>query len=109
MSLLLHYIVICNHAPPPPPKSQGIVGPLTFVQQIPAKIPSLRGHPVGKTMALFPCSVLCFHCTAIFVYIIQIPGISSALRGQWKCKNTAPFHGYPLPSYVTVGGGHGYK
>ena len=35
---------------------------------------------------------------AIFVYIIQIPGISLALQGQWKSKNTAPFHSYPPPS-----------
>ena len=96
----LHYALVnCSHAPfpppPPPPPPRGIAGTLTFVQQIPAKSPSLRRHPVGKTTALFHCCLLCCHCTAIFAYIIQIPSISSALQGQWNSKNTAPFHGYP--------------
>ena len=53
-------LVICNHAPHP----LGIAGTLTFVLQIPAKSPALRGHPVGKTTALFPPqSVMCsLHC-----------------------------------------------
>ena len=82
-------LVICNHGPPHP---RGIAGTLTFVLQIPAKSPALRGHPVGKTTALPPPpphSLLCFHCTAMFAYIRQTPGIYSALQGQSKSKNTA--------------------
>ena len=81
-------LVICNHAPPHP---RGIAGTLTFVLQIPAKSPALRGHPVGKTTALSPPphSLLCFHCTAMFAYIRQTPGIYPALQGQSKSKNTA--------------------
>ena len=53
-------LVICNHAPHP----RGIAGTLTFVLQIPAKSPALRGHPVGKTTALFPPQSVMFllHC-----------------------------------------------
>ena len=81
----INALVISNHGPHP----RGIAGTLTFVLQIPAKSPALRGHPVGKTTALFPHSLLCFHCTAMFAYIRQTPGIYPALQGQSKSKNTA--------------------
>ena len=87
-------LVICNHGPPHP---RGIAGTLTFPFSSPAITPTLRGQSAGKTTAVFPRSLLCFHCTAFFAYITQIPGISPALRGQCKSKNTAHFHGYPPP------------
>ena len=48
-----------------------------------------KGQPVGKTTAVFPCSLLCFHYTAFFAYKTQIPHC----WGQFKSKNTAYFYG----------------
>lgn len=47
---------------------------------------------------LFSPSFLCFQYTALFAYITLIPCVSPWLRGQYKSKNTAHFHCYPLPS-----------
>ena len=96
----VYALVICNHAPHP----RGIAGTLTFVLQIPAKSPALRGHPVGKTTALSPHSWLCFHCNAMFAYIRQTPGIYPVLQGQSKSKNMAKLRPPPLRGW-----GRGYK
>ena len=100
-------LVICKHGPQP----RGIAGTLTFfVFQSPAITPTLWGQSAGKTTAVFPSSLLCFHRTSFFLPIItQTPGISPALWGQCKSKITAHFHGYPPPSPGAGGGGCGYK
>ena len=59
--------------PPPPPPSPGNSGDFDFsFFQSPAIPPTLRGQSAGKTTALLPHSLICFHCTAFFAYITQI-------------------------------------
>ena len=55
-------LVICNHGPQP----WGIAGTLTFCFSIPCfSSPTLRGQSAGKITAVFPRSLLCFHCIAL--------------------------------------------
>ena len=51
---------------------RGIAGTLTFCQAKPCQKPTLRGQSVGKTAAVSPV-VCCFHYTAFFAFITQIP------------------------------------
>ena len=51
---------------------RGIAVTLTFCQATPCQKHTLRGQSVGKTAAVSP-AVCCFHYTAFFAFITQIP------------------------------------
>ena len=64
------------------------------LKQILAKTP--HSGAAGSRTTTIPqpaVSLLTMHCH--FAYAKLIPGISLALRGQLKSKNTAHFRGYP--------------
>ena len=88
-------LVICKHFPPAPRNK----GDFDFC---PADL-RCEDIQLVKSRPFSPRSLLCFHYTVMFADIRKIPVISSALRVQWKSKNTALF---PATSGA---GGRGYK
>ena len=75
---------------PPAPKTRGDID----VSSISL---TLKRQPVANTTAVFAAVCYILHCTVMFAYITQIPGISLALFGKCKIINTANLDGcFPL-------------
>ena len=97
-------LVICNHSPPAPGNS----GDFDFLSSKtnPAKKPTL---PFGKTTAVFPCSLLCFHYTAFFAVLTQTPGIFPPHpRDNAKVKTLLISSAIPHPPPPPLGLGGGW-
>ena len=75
--------------------TDGLAGTLIFRLSKSLLKLSTAGQLVSRTTTI-PQPAVCLltmHCH--FAYVKQIPGISLALRGQLKSKNTAHFCDYP--------------
>ena len=68
----LYALVICVHCHLPPPPPRGMSRTLILFLQFPIVTNTLWGQLAGKTMTVFPRSLL-LYCTAMVAYVYQTP------------------------------------
>ena len=104
--LQFNALLTCNHDP----SGSGNSGDFDFWS---SKSLLIKPHPAGTacwyTTAVFPCSLLSFHFTALFAYVKQTRVFPPHYHGKTLVK--APFisTAIPRPPPGLWGGGRGYK
>ena len=108
LRMVMHHSFVTTH--PPHPNPQGIAGTLTFHPENPCYKPHTAGTN-GKTMAVWPYSLLCFTVCSCNPHCFRLKNKTLALRGQCKNKNWHIFPAIlrPAPRHEEWGEPHGYN
>ena len=88
----LYALVICVHCPPPPPRWMSRT--LILFLQFPIVTNTLWGQLAGKTMTVFPRTLL-FYCTAMIAYVYQTPTFPPHYGDNIKVKSKHICHANP--------------